>query len=69
MIALINLGNSNIQSVINVLDHLSISYIKADSVNDVKKCDRIIVLDEGKVLGQGTYDYISKQPYFEGLFH
>ena len=34
-----------------------------------KKCDRIIVLDEGKILDQGTYDYISKQPYFKDLFH
>ena len=43
MIALINLGNSNIQSVVNVLDHFSIKYIKTDSVDDVKKCDRIIL--------------------------
>jgi glutamine amidotransferase len=52
LIALINLGNSNIQSVINALDHLSIGYIKTDSVNDVKKCDRIILPGVG-VFGSG----------------
>jgi len=52
LIALINLGNSNIQSVINALDHLSISYIKTDSVNDLKKCDRIILPGVG-VFGSG----------------
>ena len=34
-----------------------------------RKCDRIIVLDEGKVLDQGNYEHVSKQPYFKGLFH
>lgn len=43
MIALINLGNSNIQSVANALDYLSISYIKTDNADDVKKCDKIIL--------------------------
>ena len=43
LIALINLGNSNIQSVVNVLDRLSIDYIVTDSVNDIKKCDKIIL--------------------------
>ena len=43
MIALINLGNSNIQSVINTLDYLSISYIETDEACKLDKCDKIIL--------------------------
>ena len=34
-----------------------------------EKCDRIIVLNEGRIVGDGDFDYISQLPYFEGLFH
>lgn len=34
-----------------------------------EKCDRIIVLKDGKIHAQGDFDYISKQPYFDELFH
>jgi imidazole glycerol-phosphate synthase subunit HisH len=43
LIALINLGNSNIQSVINALDRLSINYIKTDKIDDLKECDKMIL--------------------------
>jgi imidazole glycerol-phosphate synthase subunit HisH len=43
LIALINLGNSNIQSVINTLDYLSISYIETDEACKLDKCDKIIL--------------------------
>jgi len=33
-----------------------------------KKCDRIIVLREGKIFDQGSYDFISKQAYFGEIF-
>lgn len=33
-----------------------------------KKCDRIFVLQDGKLIDQGNYEHVSKQPYFEGLF-
>ena len=50
MIALINLGNSNIQSVINALNYLKIEYIKVSNNNDLERCDRIILP------GVGTFD-------------
>jgi ABC-type multidrug transport system fused ATPase/permease subunit len=34
-----------------------------------QKCDKIIVLKDGKVLDQGDYEYISKQDYFNELFY
>lgn len=33
-----------------------------------KSCDRIIVLGDGKILGDGDFDYISQQPYGDALF-
>lgn len=33
-----------------------------------EKCDRIIILKDGKVFDQGDYKYISKQEYFEEIF-
>ena len=43
MIGLINLGNSNIQSVINALDCLEIDYFVTDNYKDLKKCSKIIL--------------------------
>ena len=43
MIGLINLGNSNIQSVINALDRLEIDYFVTDNYKDLKKCSKIIL--------------------------
>ena len=43
MIGLINLGNSNIQSVINALDCLEIEYFVTDNYKDLKKCNKIIL--------------------------
>lgn len=43
MIALINLGNSNLQSVVNALDYLSISYVITNCIHDIEKCDKIIL--------------------------
>ena len=43
MIALINLGNSNIQSVINALNFLEIEYIEVDNADDIEQCDKIIL--------------------------
>jgi ABC-type bacteriocin/lantibiotic exporter with double-glycine peptidase domain len=69
---LLNLKNDDQDLIIDALvgDNKFWTLLGA-STNEkfAKKCDRIIVLDEGKVLGQGTYEYISKQPYFEDLFH
>ena len=50
MIALINLGNSNIQSVINALNYLKIDYIETDNHEGLKKCNKIILP------GVGTFD-------------
>lgn len=33
-----------------------------------KKCDRIIVLDEGKILHEGTYEELKSKPYFDEIF-
>lgn len=33
-----------------------------------KSCDRIIVLGDGKILGDGDFEYISQQPYADALF-
>lgn len=43
MIALINLGNSNLQSVVNALEYLNIDYMITDNYNDFDKCDKIIL--------------------------
>ena len=43
MIALINLGNSNIQSVINALDFLQIKYTITTTPQEIQKCDKIIL--------------------------
>jgi glutamine amidotransferase len=43
VIGLINLGNSNIQSVINALDCLEIDYFVTDNYKDLKKCSKIIL--------------------------
>lgn len=34
-----------------------------------KKCDRIIILEAGKVLDEGTYSEIQQKPYFRNLFN
>ncbi len=43
MIGLINLGNSNIQSVINALDCLKIDYFVTNNYQDLKKCNKFIL--------------------------
>jgi imidazole glycerol-phosphate synthase subunit HisH len=43
MIGLINLGNSNIQSVINALDFLEVDYFVTDNYKDLNKCSKIIL--------------------------
>ena len=50
MIALINLGNSNLQSVINSLDYLHIDYIVTKDYKDLAKYDSIILP------GVGTFE-------------
>ena len=34
-----------------------------------EKCDRILILKDGKIYDHGNYEYISKQDYFEEMFH
>lgn len=43
MIALVNLGNSNIQSVVNALDYLDIKHIVTNKSEEIKKCSKIIL--------------------------
>jgi glutamine amidotransferase len=43
VIGLINLGNSNIQSVINALDCLKIDYFVTNNYQDLKKCNKFIL--------------------------
>lgn len=43
MIGLINLGNSNLQSVINALDYLKIDYFVTNNYQDLKKCNKFIL--------------------------
>ena len=50
MITLINLGNSNIQSVINSLDYLNIEYLVSEDYKDIVKSDSIILP------GVGTFE-------------
>jgi len=37
--------------------------------NFAQMCDRVIVMDEGMIVDDDTYDNISQKPYFEDLFH
>jgi len=43
LIALINLGNSNIQSVINALEYLRIDFVVTNEMNEICNCSRIIL--------------------------
>ena len=43
MIGVINLGNSNIQSVANALDSLNIEYLVTDNCRDFEKCTKYIL--------------------------
>lgn len=43
MIALVNLGNSNIQSVINTLNYLKIDYVITNKKKDIAQCNKIIL--------------------------
>ena len=53
MIALVNLGNSNIQSVINALDFLQIKYTITTTPEEIKTCDKIILPGVG-TFGNGV---------------
>jgi glutamine amidotransferase len=50
LITLINLGNSNLQSVINSLDYLNIEYLVSEDYKDIVKSDGIILP------GVGTFE-------------
>lgn len=65
MIGLINLGNSNIQSVINALDRLEIDYFVTDNYKDLKKCSKIILPGVGS-FSNGISQLI-KLNLFDGL--
>lgn len=43
MIGLVNLGNSNIQSLMNALDYLKIDYFVTDNSKKLVECDKIIL--------------------------
>jgi len=43
MIAVINLGNSNITSIINALEYLNIKYIVTKNYRDIEKCSKILL--------------------------
>ncbi len=34
-----------------------------------KLCDRVIIMDKGKIIDQGTFDQISSKPYYKSIFH
>ena len=41
------------------------------ATNDIamaKRCDKIVVLQEGKVIDEGTFEEISNKPYSSELF-
>lgn len=38
------------------------------SAKMAKACDRIIVMDKGKIIFKGSYEILQQQPYFEQLF-
>ena len=65
MIALINLGNSNIQSVINALEYLSIDYRLVDTPSGLKMCNKIILPGVG-TFGDGVCR-LKKRGIFEAL--
>ena len=33
-----------------------------------KSCDRIIIMKEGEIVDQGTYEEIAKKPYYNEIF-
>lgn len=55
LVALINLGNSNLQSVINALDFLNIDFIVTNNTDDIKSCEKIILP------GVGTFENAMKK--------
>ncbi|MGH1337551.1 MAG: peptidase domain-containing ABC transporter [Aureispira sp.] len=38
------------------------------SAKMAKSCDRIVVMDKGKIVFKGSYEILQQQPYFEQLF-
>ena len=63
------LDNRTQKQVSDALDRLKCTRIViAHRLSTIKNCDRILVLDEGRILEDGTYDeLIAKQGYFAEL--
>lgn len=38
------------------------------SAKMAKSCDRVVVMDKGKIIFKGSYEILQQQPYFEQLF-
>ena len=69
---LMNLKDGDKETIINTLTGKDKFWTLIGASSDklfAQKCDKIIVLKEGKVLDQGDYNYISKQEYFNELFY
>ena len=61
------LDNINQKQIKNILDSMQCTRIMvAHRLSTIKDCDKILVMDQGKIVEQGTYDELMAQ---EGLFH
>lgn len=67
----LGITRSERKSIIDVLTHPSKTWTLLRSSNDAyfaEKCDRIIVLKNGKIFADSTYEEVKAQPWFEELF-
>lgn len=52
-----------VQEALEEAMHGRTSIVIAHRLSTVKKCDRVVVLNDGKVVEQGTYDQLSEDPH------
>ncbi|MEN6372518.1 MAG: ABC transporter ATP-binding protein [Armatimonadota bacterium] len=64
--ALDNQSEALVQSEIEEIMHDRTVFIVAHRLSTVRRVDRILVLEDGKLVQDGTYDQLAKEP---GLFH
>lgn len=66
-----NLNNDDANTITEVLTNPEFPWTLlaiCRSTKMAKACDRVIVMDEGRITFNGSYDQLTQQPYFEELF-
>ena len=64
--ALDNQSEKKIQQALNSLTETPTTFIVAHRLSTIKEADKIVVIDEGKIVEMGTYEELLAQ---EGYFY